>query len=155
MQRTKAVLLLGLLSGMTASGQTPPSPPSWEWAGWGGGGFYYAVAFHPGRNGVIYLGGDVAGMYRSDDHGRHWRLINDGLADYGVFSLAVDTMSPDTVYAATPAGLCKSTNGGEQWRLLPRTGAPEDTAVILMTLQTPPEAILNSGLEEIILVFEG
>lgn len=29
------------------------------------------------------------------------------------------------------------------------------TAVILMTLQTPPEAILNSGLQEIILVFEG
>lgn len=29
------------------------------------------------------------------------------------------------------------------------------TAVIIMTLQIPPEAILDSGLQEIILVFEG
>ena len=29
------------------------------------------------------------------------------------------------------------------------------TAVILATLQVPPEAILDSGLKEIILVFEG
>lgn len=29
------------------------------------------------------------------------------------------------------------------------------TAVILVTLQIPPEAILDSGLEEILLVFEG
>ena len=29
------------------------------------------------------------------------------------------------------------------------------TAVILATLQVPPEAILDSGLKEILLVFEG
>ena len=29
------------------------------------------------------------------------------------------------------------------------------TAVIIATLQVPPEAILDSGLQEIILVFEG
>ena len=29
------------------------------------------------------------------------------------------------------------------------------TAVILATLEIPPEAILDSGLQEIILVFEG
>lgn len=96
--------------------------PEWEWAGWGGGGFYYACAFHPTQEGVLYMGGDVAGMYKSEDHGLHWRLINDGLADYGVFSLAVSRTSPQTVYAATPAGLCKSDNAGEKWRLLPNTG---------------------------------
>lgn len=29
------------------------------------------------------------------------------------------------------------------------------TAIILATLQVPPEAILDSGLKEILLVFEG
>lgn len=29
------------------------------------------------------------------------------------------------------------------------------TAVIISVMQTPPEAILNSGLQEILLVFEG
>lgn len=28
-------------------------------------------------------------------------------------------------------------------------------AVILVTLQTPPEALLDSGLQEVLLVFEG
>ncbi len=95
--------------------------PQWEPAGWGGGGFYYAAAFHPARDGVIYMGGDVAGVYKSEDHGRNWRLINNGLVDYGVFSLAVDKTNPETVYAATEGGLCKSADGGEHWQLLPQT----------------------------------
>jgi photosystem II stability/assembly factor-like uncharacterized protein len=99
-----------------------PATPSWQWAGWGGGGFYYSAVFHPTRDGVIYMGGDVTGAYRSDDHGRSWRLINQGLVDYGVFSLAVDRTAPDTVYAATAGGLCKSTDAGDHWRLLPNTG---------------------------------
>ncbi|MCX7044629.1 MAG: hypothetical protein NTX50_03950 [Candidatus Sumerlaeota bacterium] len=96
--------------------------PSWQWAGWGGGGFYYSAVFHPTKDGVIYLGGDVAGMYKSEDHGRNFKLINNGLADYGVFSLAASLTAPDCVYAATVGGLCKSTDGGEHWRLLPETG---------------------------------
>jgi len=95
--------------------------PVWEWAGWGGGGFYYSTVFHPVKEGVIYLGGDVCGVYKTEDHGLNWRLINNGLADYGVFSLAVDRTAPETVYAATAGGLCKSADGGEHWRLLPDT----------------------------------
>lgn len=96
--------------------------PNWEWAGWGGGGYFYSSVFHPAQDGVIYMGGDVCGVYKSLDHGQSWRLINDGLADYGVFSLAVDRTAPETVYAATDGGLCKSTDGGAHWRLLPNTG---------------------------------
>jgi photosystem II stability/assembly factor-like uncharacterized protein len=95
--------------------------PTWEWAGWGGGGFYYSAVFHPAKDGVIYMGGDVCGVYKTEDHGLNWTLINDGLADYGVFSLAVDRTAPETVYAATAGGLCKSTDGGAHWQLLPNT----------------------------------
>jgi len=115
----RAILLPSLLA-LTAS-LCFADAPVWEWAGWGGGGFYYAAAFHPSKDGVIYMGGDVCGVYKSEDHGLHWRLVNDGLADYGVFSLAVDPTSPETVYAATAGGLCKSTDGGGHWRLLPGT----------------------------------
>jgi photosystem II stability/assembly factor-like uncharacterized protein len=118
-----ACLAAGLLAWMMAGAQAVPQPAAtWEWAGWGGGGFYYSAVFHPAKDGVIYLGGDVTGVYKSEDHGRNWRLINNGLADYGVFSLAVDRTAPQTVYAATDGGLCKSTDGGEHWRLLPNTG---------------------------------
>jgi photosystem II stability/assembly factor-like uncharacterized protein len=105
----------------------PPAsaPASWTHAGWGGGGFYYAAVFHPTRDGVIYLAGDVGGVYKSVDRGRNWAVINSGLADYGVFSLAVDHKNPETVYAATEGGLCKSIDGGAHWQLLPRTGKKE------------------------------
>src|SRR5262249_44428454 len=75
-------------------------PLHWEPAGWGGGGRYCAAVFHPTRNGVIYMSGDVAGVYKTEDHGKNWRQINNGLADYGVYSLAVDRTKPETVYAA-------------------------------------------------------
>ncbi len=97
----------------------------WTACGWGGGGFYYCAAFHPSQDGVIYMGGDVNGVYKSEDHGRNWRIINNGLANYGVFSLAVDRVHPQTVFAATQGGLCKSTDAGEHWQLLPHTGPKE------------------------------
>ncbi len=110
--------------GAAAAGSASPAA-SWEPSGWGGGGFYYATVFHPAQDGVIYLAGDVGGVYKTEDHGRHWKFINNGLVDYGVFSLAVDRVQPQTVYAATEGGLCKSTDGGEHWQLLPRTERKE------------------------------
>ncbi|MEI7729711.1 MAG: hypothetical protein WCO56_09060 [Verrucomicrobiota bacterium] len=99
--------------------------PEWTPCGWGGGGFYYAAVHHPALDGVIYMGGDVNGVYKTEDHGKTWRMINQGVANYGVFSLAVDRVNPQTVYAATESGLCKSTDGGEHWQLLPHTGRKE------------------------------
>lgn len=102
-----------------------PSSFRWEQCGWGGGGFFWASAFHPANEGTIYLAGDVNGVAKTTDSGRNWRLINNGIASYGVFSLAVDRTSPDTVYAATEDGLCKSIDAGEHWSLLPGTGPKE------------------------------
>ncbi|MBM4083151.1 MAG: hypothetical protein FJ278_25815, partial [Planctomycetes bacterium] len=96
----------------------PQAGASWQHTGWGGGGFFWSCAFHPTKDGVIYLGGDVGGAYRTDDKGLHWRFINNGLVDYGVYSLAVDRKNPDTVYAGTLGGLCKSTDGGAHWEFL-------------------------------------
>ncbi len=97
----------------------------WKQAGWGGGGFYWATAYHPTRDGVIYLGGDCAGVYKTEDRGQHWRLINKGISSYAVYSLAVSPAEPETVFAATEEGLCRSRDGGETWQPLPRTGPKE------------------------------
>jgi len=121
--RMAVALLLCESEHLQAAGPATPNTATaqWEPCGWGGGGFYYATVYHPTQNGVIYMGGDVAGVYKTEDHGQHWRLINNGLADYGVFSLAVDRANPQTVYAATEGGLCKSVDGGVHWKLLPMT----------------------------------
>ncbi|MDF3128470.1 hypothetical protein P0Y35_04620 [Kiritimatiellaeota bacterium B1221] len=118
-------VLCALLMARVASADSEPGPPQWEQTGWGGGGYFYAAAFHPSREGVIYLAGDVAGVYKTEDYGRNWRMINKGLVNYGVFSLAVDPSNPDTVFAVTDGGLCKSTDAGEHWVFLSQTGPNE------------------------------
>jgi len=71
---------------------------------------------------------DVGGVAKTTDHGMNWRIINKGLTNYGGYSLAVDRTNPETVYVATMGGLHKSTDGGEQWQLLPNTG-PKDLRI--------------------------
>jgi photosystem II stability/assembly factor-like uncharacterized protein len=115
----------GIVRAAGPAEKPPVANTTWEPCGWGGGGFYYAAAFHPAHDGVIYLAGDVGGVYRSSDHGQNWTMINNGLVDYGVFTLAVDRKNSDIVYAATEGGLCKSTDDGAHWRLLPKTGPGE------------------------------
>lgn len=123
-----AALALGAAA---ATAETPVSAPpkevpaNWEPGGWGGGGWYWSTVFHPTRDGVIYLGQDTGGVSKTTDHGMTWRMINNGLVNCGVYSLAVDRSNPDTVYAGTEGGLCKSTDAGEHWQFLPKTGPKE------------------------------
>lgn len=124
LNQTRAIVtaLAALLLLTQPANCTEPEAIHWEACGWGGGGCFWSGVFHPTKEGVIYMGGDVAGAYKSDDFGKQWRFINNGLASPAVYSMAVDVKSPETVYAATTKGLCKSTNGGEQWMLCPETG---------------------------------
>ena len=110
-----------LLCGEDSPAQ-PAVPPSWQATGWGGGGFYWACAFHPAKDGVIYLGGDCNGVYKTEDHGKNWRIINRGISDYAIYSIATDALHPDTVFAVTTTGVCKSVDAGEHWEFLDATG---------------------------------
>jgi photosystem II stability/assembly factor-like uncharacterized protein len=91
----------------------------WEHAGYGGGGGFYASAWHPSNPNVIYMGGDVNGMVKTDDKGLNWRLINRGITCHGIYSIAIAKSSPETVYIlGSHGGMCKSTDGGEHWQSL-------------------------------------
>ncbi len=71
----------------------------------------------------IYVGG---GVLKSLDAGRHWSPVNAGLTQYsplygpkpdlGRPALAIDPVAPSTLYAATKAGVFKTTDGGANWR---------------------------------------
>lgn len=122
----RANLILGVTGSLVLSAQaaTPTaenSTPAWTPAGWSGGGFYFSAAFHPTRDGVLFLGMDVSGVAKSQDHGKTFRVVNKGLENYGMYSLAVDVKNPDIVYAGTDGGLHKSTDGGESWAFVPNT----------------------------------
>ncbi len=123
-------------------------PASWQAVGWGGGGFYWACAFDPTRDGVVYLGGDVNGFYVSTDHGRNWRISNRGLGNYAVYGMAVDRRRPGALYLGTTGGLYSSTDFGGSWTSLATTsklGIVAVRDVSIRSLATDAAGILYAG----------
>ena len=87
----------------------------WEWAGWGGGGYFWSVAADPTNPDIFYLGGDVLGVYKSTDGGRSWKIVNDGIQNYGVYTLATAPSDSKVVYAMTDDGVARSRDGAATW----------------------------------------
>jgi photosystem II stability/assembly factor-like uncharacterized protein len=76
----------------------------------------------PGRPQVIYAGSDV-GLYRSEDGGEHWQLLDNPLKGSMIWSLTIDPVDPGVMFAGTgtpnPPGLYRSTDAGETWQQQP------------------------------------
>jgi photosystem II stability/assembly factor-like uncharacterized protein len=81
------------------------------------------LGMDPARPSVLYAG-TSGGVYKSMDQTAHWQKVNEGLVPPGmvktsralnVTSIQVDPFEPDTVYAATLAGVYKTTDGAKSW----------------------------------------
>ncbi len=81
-------------------------------------------AVHPVSPTVLYAGTNGRGIFRSVNNGATWTVLTSGLPllgspslspAYYVSDLAIDPQSPDTLYAATGAGVFRSVNGGSSW----------------------------------------
>ena len=94
---------------------------SWTWSGWGGGGYFWSNAIDPSNPDIMYLGGDVVGIYKSTDRGKNWHFINKGLHEYGVYSMAIAKSNPQVLYAMTPNGIARTSDGGANWTPLAET----------------------------------
>jgi len=98
---------------------TPTIPPdkakiSWSSIGPGGGGWLTSLAFAPPN--TIYVGNDVGGVFRSLDGGKSFEIINNGLQNYVVLTIAVHPETPSTIYLGTSGGLYVSVDNGEHWK---------------------------------------
>jgi photosystem II stability/assembly factor-like uncharacterized protein len=94
----------------------------------------------PRSPGVIYAGSDQ-GLYRSDDAGARWRLLDTPMTGSMVWSLAIDPGDPHVMFAGvgTPSkpGIYRSTDGQKSWEQLavpiaaecPNVGTPRPTAI--------------------------
>lgn len=112
----------------------PGIPPAarairWEPIGLGGGGAYMCIAVARSNPNVIYVGGDVGGIWKSDDRGQSWQIRN-GEVVHAVFPgetyhcchVAVHPTDDKIAYAAMKRGLVQTINGGKTWRLLCHDG---------------------------------
>ena len=105
------IALLTVLSGGSAAAALPALTP----AGYGGGGRFTAVAVHPGNPDIVLIGSDVAGVFKSTDGGRHFRLTGQDLDGFSVADIVFHPISGHWVFLLSDGGLYASDSQGERW----------------------------------------
>ena len=103
------------------------------------------LAMDPTRTSTLYAG-TSGGVYKSVDQAGHWKQVNNGLVPgdmvktsraLNVTAILVNPYRPETVYAATLAGLYKTTDEAKSWK---RIGESlQDQMIISMILDRTRE----------------
>ncbi|MGE3978100.1 MAG: WD40/YVTN/BNR-like repeat-containing protein [Nitrospira sp.] len=106
------------------------------------------LGMDPTRPSILYAG-TSGGVYKSIDQAGHWEKVNNGLVPsdmlktsraLNVTSVLVDPYEPDTVYAATLAGLYKSTDAGKAWKRIGESLA--DQMIVAMVLDRTRRGVI-------------
>ncbi len=82
------------------------------------------------RPGVVYAGSDI-GLYRTEDHGATWMLLDTPMHGSMVWSLAIDPADPGVMFAGTGTPstprIFRTSDGGKHWEQL-RVGIAAECA---------------------------
>ncbi len=91
------------------------------------GGRIRAIAVHPRKPEILYIGAAAGGVWKTTDGGDSWSSTFDQQSSLAMGALAIDPNHPDTIYAGTGEdtphpmaylgdGIFRSTNGGATWQ---------------------------------------
>ena len=127
---------------------------NWTPIGPGAGSDLLTARFQPDNANIIYLAGDIEGIFKTIDGGQSWRMINKGLGDgnytggnYGVQEIVIDPNNYQTVYACSWQGMFRSTDGGEHWTFIFPDVYDDDTPpVSYMAVDPGNSDILYAGI---------
>ncbi|MGE0417780.1 MAG: WD40/YVTN/BNR-like repeat-containing protein [Acetobacteraceae bacterium] len=76
------------------------------------------LATHPTQARTVFAGGDT-GLFVSHDGGARWQRVGAQGDLPTIWSLAIDPVDPDILFAGTrPAGVWRSRDGGQRWERL-------------------------------------
>ena len=101
-----------------------------------------ALASDARRPEVVYAGTNM-GLYRSDDGGAGWRLLDTPMSGSMVWSAAIDPVDPNVMFAGTGTpskpGIFRSPDTGKSWERLsveiaedcPNVGIPRPTGIAI------------------------
>lgn len=107
-----------------------------------------SLEMDPARSSTLYAG-TSGGVYKSVDQAGHWEKVNNGLVPpemvkssraLNVTAIEVDAFEPETVYAATLAGLYKTTDGAKSWARIGESLA--DQMIISMVLDRSKKGVI-------------
>ena len=91
----------------------------------------------------VLVAGTLSGVYRSTDHGLHWREISPpgGKEIHEVESIAIDPYDPEIIYAGTWHLPWKTSDGGANWTSI-HQGVIDDSDVFSMIVDLSRPSVM-------------
>lgn len=119
---------------------------NWQNVGPGAGSDLHFAAIQPDNENVIYVGGDIEGIFKTTNGGESWKNINNNIAHsdlgagvYWTNDIVIDPINFNRVYYCSGVGLFVTDNGGDSWKLIyPLSYQPEDEAISVSTIAVDP-----------------
>ena len=98
-----------------------------------------AIAAHPTKANVLYVGTHEAGVLKTTDGAKTWVAVNSGLRGHDVHGLAIDPNAPEKLHALVReagAGLYRTTDGGQKWVRVDDGPAGETKVLVSVSIPT-------------------
>jgi len=102
-----------------------------------------SIAFDPSHPGLMYVGVEEGGVFRTHDGGQSFESRNSGLYD-DVHTVSVDPVDPRRLYATTGRGFYISVNAGSSWKQV-RVGFNRSYTVPLLVMGNERIAIFTAA----------
>ncbi len=118
-----------------------------------------ALAVHPRKPSIVYLGSAAGGVWKSTNGGAGWTPIGDSFDSIAIGAIAIDPARPKTIYVGTGeastnsdayygTGIYRSSDGGGSWTKL-GSDVFDRATIFKITILAPTARVLaatNRGL---------